>query len=227
MRSCWAAFAILYLMGIMPLAWLPDMIGRACSITLPVNPPPAGADARYDLLSLPHFGALFVFLQCAALLHRQPRDSSRLPFAAKLASYVALILNALVLILSPGLGIPSWPGTIWQWWSWSPGSDDNCLLAFTSSLKHRQPSAWSAVFLDLHICLFLLPVGLLTLSRGGGGGRRGRECGSRQWARTGGGVGAVVVLPGGAHALTVSHCCASCQSRLRVRSLRLAAAVSP
>ena len=142
------------------------MIRRVSSVTLPMGPPSAASDAQYYLASLPHLGALLAFIQCATSLYRQPhaRTPRRSPLR-KVVSYIALTLNTLVLILSPGLGIPSWPGTIWEYASvLSPAHDDACLTAFATSLKHRQPSAWSALFVDMqehHIVLRVQLVAVL------------------------------------------------------------------
>ena len=157
-------FATFYLLCLLPLPWLPEFITRAATVALPSASSP-DQEGHYALASFQHLGAFLVFLDC---LCQKPdvfafpalQAAARRCGARTMLSTSALVLNVLVLAFAPGLGVPAWPGTVWQ-----AGSSDACVTSFSSSLRHRQPSAWAALFVDMHVCLFLLPAGLLALIR--------------------------------------------------------------
>ena len=172
--------------GLSTTIWLPNYSSHILSHTHPSSPPPYAATAPYpyNLLCPPHLTALLLFV----LIHIQHfssssshSSSSSTPSATSTSSRklisllgaVALLLSTLVMLRAPGLGVPSWPGTIWRDFataatssnaSTSDGGDiESCDTVYQSSLKHTQPSAWCSLYMDLHLCLFLILPGLIGL----------------------------------------------------------------
>ena len=172
------SYTTLYLLGMSMTTWLPDYLMHQTGSSSTTGAPRLWATAAYPY-SRGSMGHLSAFMQLLLV------NSARLKGVSTANGVVIRSLGmavcGTVLLLAPGLGVPAWPGTVWDIdlerhplaatkvgeasRAASDGAGEPCDLAFEASLKHVQPSAWAMLYVDLHLCLFLLPAGLAALSR--------------------------------------------------------------
>ena len=163
--ALWATYTSLFALGLVPTAVLPDYIALTLSHTYPASSPPFAATSPYPYsLTSPAFliaSLLFLLLQRQHFFALRPKLFSRL-------AALVLVGAGLVLLAAPGMGVPPWEGSIWHKisaWKDAGGRGaaglNTCDSVFLCDLKHRQPSAWAALFVDFHLSLFLIPAGLI------------------------------------------------------------------
>jgi len=161
----------MYALGLSTTTWLPDYVVRLTSS----SSPRVWATAAYSY-SVGSPGHLSAFLQL--LLLQIARVNGGSAVSGAVVRSVGLVASGTVLLLSPGLDVPAWPGTVWDntfshhaltasGTRVGEGGQrgESCDLAFQASLKHVQPSAWAMLYVDLHLSLFLIPAGLAALAR--------------------------------------------------------------
>ena len=133
----------MYALGLSTTTWLPDYVVRLTSSS---SSPRVWATAAYPY-SVGSPGHLSAFLQL--LLLQMARVTGGSAVSGAVLRWVGLVASGTVLLLSPGLGVPAWPGTVWDnnfshhalaASGTRVGAGDkwgeSCDLAFEASLKH-------------------------------------------------------------------------------------------